>query len=123
MKWTEQREIMFTAKSARIFASLRQADKREAWTAAEWCFPRRAAQLDFSAAQAQDGDGKGAFKAMMEGFMADAVNDLDSGESSLLSRSQRKTPKNMASFQTPGSAFSVRWCRSERKITPLPSGE
>ena len=41
----------------------------------------------------------------------------------LLSRSQRKTPKNMASFQTPGSAFSVRWCRSERKSTPLPSGE
>ena len=41
----------------------------------------------------------------------------------LPSRSQRKTPKNMASFQTPGSAFSVRWCRSERKITPLPSGE
>jgi hypothetical protein len=37
--------------------------------------------------------------------------------------SQRKTPKNMASFQTPGSAFSVRWCRSERNIRPLPSGE
>ena len=41
----------------------------------------------------------------------------------LLSLSQRKTPKNIANFQIPGSAFSVRWCRSERKSTPLPSGE
>jgi len=35
---------------------------------------------------------------------------------------QRKTPKNSAIFQMPSSAFSVRWCRSERNMTPLPPG-
>ena len=63
--------------------------KRKASSAEEWPFLKRAAQLEFSAAQAQQvleehgGNEEAAFKAMSDAFLADAVDELDRGESSL----------------------------------------
>ena len=89
--------------------------KRKASTAEEWPFLKRAAQLEFSAAQAQEvleehgGDEEAAFKAMMEAFAADAVDDLDCGESSL-SASNSKNEVN-AERASPSSSDEEITCQ------------
>lgn len=89
--------------------------KRKASTAEEWPFLKRAAQLDLSAAQAQEvleehgGDEEAAFKAMMEAFAADAVDDLDCGESSI-SASNSKNEVN-AERASPSSSDEEITCQ------------